>query len=67
MVVLIRVPSGFTDDLPKEDQKAIPKLIGKPAELVGYDTYGRAELEYVESNESGRTIWVKPSFIRRVK
>ena len=68
LVVLVRLPPGFVDDLPSDDQTAILSKVGKAVLLVGYDEDGRAELELECDVRDGalhtRSIWVHPSFIR---
>jgi hypothetical protein len=49
--ILTRLPAGFLDDLPEEDQKAISGVVGKPIEFVGYDEDGRTELTFTDGNE----------------
>jgi hypothetical protein len=71
-VVLTSLPPGLIDDLPREDQRVIKAIVGKPVLLVEYDEDGRAELEF-EDPFKGRpgtldcthTIFVSPEFIRR--
>ncbi len=65
-VILKAPPPGFIDDLPKEDQRAISAVIGKPIILKKYDLDGRAELEFTDPyiEDSSHTIWVDPKFIK---
>jgi hypothetical protein len=46
-VILTKLLSGFTDDLPLSDQKAISRIVGKSVQFVGFTRDGRAELEFV--------------------
>lgn len=62
-VALTKVPPGFLDDLPEEDQQAINEVVGKPIQLNGYDEDGSAELEFQGRKGTFHTIWVKPDFI----
>jgi hypothetical protein len=62
--VLLKVPPGFIDDLPAEDQRALSKIVGKPVRFSGYDELGQAELEWRERNGTFHTIWVKPEFVQ---
>jgi hypothetical protein len=64
-VILTALPSGFIDDLPEEDQRAISAVVGKPILLNKYDRDGRAELEFTDSRNTIHTIYVNPRFIRR--
>ena len=50
-VILKALPSGFLDDLPVEDQRAISEIVGKPVMLNEYDADGRAELEFTDSED----------------
>jgi len=63
-VVLIKVPPGLLDGLPREDQRAISNIVGKPVIFVGYDDDGRAELKFWETDEVGHSIFVNPRFVR---
>jgi hypothetical protein len=65
--ILTELPSGFLNNLPEEDQKAILEIVGKPIEFVGYDEDGRAELEFTDGNEVFHSILVGRKFIRPVK
>ena len=67
MVVLKKLPPGFLDDLPKEDQIAISAVVGKAIVLKGYDKDGRAELEFTEKNGTIHFIYVSPEFVRRAE
>ena len=63
-MVLKALPPGFIDDLPEEEQRAISARIGRPVMLMGYDRYGRAELEFMAQDDSIHTLYVDLKFIR---
>ena len=63
LVVLTSVPSSLLRGLPKEDQTAIRAIVGQPVTLAGY-SYGQAELEFIDSEGDGHTIWVETDLIR---
>ena len=65
--IITELPVGFLDDLPKEDQKAILDIVGKPIRFVGFDDFGQAELEFRESNGTLHFIYVASKFIRPAK
>ena len=67
MVVLTKLPPGFLDDLPKEDQLAISSVVGQAIILNRYDEDGRAELEFTEENGTIHFIYVSPTFVRRAE
>ncbi len=67
MVVLKKLPAGFLDDLPKEDQVAISAVVGKAIVLKGYDKDGRAELEFTEKNGTIHFIYMSPEFVSHAK
>jgi hypothetical protein len=67
MVVLERLPPGFLDDLPLENQIAIREVIGKPIKFNEITSWGCAELEFRENPGRGHFIYVDLSFIRVVK
>lgn len=62
-VILCKLPRGFIDDLPIEDQKAISAIVGKPVRLNEYDDDGRAELEFTDENGVIHFIYVSPDLI----
>jgi len=66
-VVLMSLPPGFLNDLPRHDKHAISGIVGKPILLVEYDDDGRAELEFTDESGVVHYIYVKPEFIRRVE
>ena len=55
--------------MPREDQKAIRRIVGKPVLLEEYDDYGRAVLTFGDfnSNEGSHSIFVDPKFITAAK
>jgi hypothetical protein len=63
LVILTSVPSSLLKRLPKEDQTAIRSIVGHPVTLSGY-SYGQAELEFIDSDGDGHTIWVETDLIR---
>jgi hypothetical protein len=63
-VILVEVPQGLLKGLPPEDQEAILEIVGKAIFLVGYDSDGRAELEFPNNSGGSHTIWVEPTCIR---
>ena len=63
LVILTSVPPSLLQGLPKEDQLAIKSIVGHPVTLAGY-SYGQAELEFIDSQGDGHTIWVEPDLIR---
>jgi hypothetical protein len=64
--ILTALPTGFLDDLPEEDQRAISAVVGTPIRLLGFDDVGRAELEFQEQNGTFHTIFVDRKFIQPV-
>ncbi len=63
-VILVELPPGFLEDLPKDDQQAIEDAVGKPVRLNDYDEEGRAELEFKDRSGCFHTIYVDPELIR---
>jgi hypothetical protein len=66
-VVLTKLPPGFLDDLPPEDQRAISEAVGKPVLLNEYDSEGRAELQFADQGGMIHFVYVDPSLIRASK
>jgi hypothetical protein len=64
MVILTGLPSGFVNDLPKEDQLAISGMVGKAMRLNRYADDGSAELEFVEEDGTIHFIYVNASFVK---
>ena len=62
-VVLLGVPPGFVDDLPRSDQLAITAAIGTMVLLLDYDDDGRAEVEFIEADGAIHSIFVDPKYI----
>ena len=69
-VVLVALPPGLIEGLPEQDQRAISAMVGQPVLLVGFDDFGRAQLQFDDPFDArpGRhnhthTIWVAPQFI----
>jgi hypothetical protein len=63
LVILTSAPSSLLQGLPKEDQKAIRSIVGKPVTLAGF-SYGQAELEFTDTQGDDHTIWVEKNLIR---
>ena len=63
LVILTSVPSSLLQGLPKEDRTAIEAIVGHPVTLAGY-SYGQAELEFIDRQGDGHTIWVETDLIR---
>jgi len=66
-VIVTKLPDGFLDDLPVEDQNAITAIVGKPIRLRGFDETGRLELEFRESDGTVHFIYLAPKFVRPLK
>jgi hypothetical protein len=62
--VLTKLPPRFLDGLPREDQRAILDIVGKPIRLNEYDEDGRAELEFNDRKGNTHFIYVSTDFIR---
>jgi hypothetical protein len=66
MVILAKLPPGLLRGLPRQDQKAIRKIVGNPVLLEGYDDDGRAVLTFTESNQVSHSIFVNPRYLNNV-
>lgn len=62
-VILVNAPASLLRGLPKEDQKAIKSIVGRPVTLAGF-SYGQAELEFIDAAGDEHTIWVETDLIR---
>lgn len=67
LVVLTTVPHELLRGLPLEDQRAISDVAGKPIVLSGYDSDGRAELEFTDRNGDTHFVYVQPNLIKSAK
>ena len=61
--VVKKLPLGWLDDLPREDQEAITAIVGKPISVLGYDDVGRIELEFTDKQGDTHFIWLDPKFV----
>jgi len=66
-VVLAMLPPGLLGGLPREDQKAIRGIVGKPVLLEEYDDDGRAVLTFTDANNVDHSIFVNPRYIKPSK
>lgn len=62
-VILKSVPPGLLAGLPADDQKAIRSIVGQPVTFVGF-SFGQAEVEFVDREGDGHTIWIEPSYLQ---
>ncbi len=60
-VKLIKAPSWLIAGLPVEDIAAIEFITGKAVEVVGFDSYGHAELDFTDQSGNFHSIWVEPA------
>jgi hypothetical protein len=63
-VLLATLPPGLLRGLPREDQKAIREIVGKPVLLEEYDEDGRAVLTFTDSKNVWHSIFVSPDYIK---
>jgi hypothetical protein len=66
-VVLATLPPGLLRGLPREDQKAIRDILGKPVLLEQYDDDGRAVLTFTDSKNVAHSIFVSPEFMTTIR
>jgi hypothetical protein len=65
-VVLRTLPPGLLRGLLKADQRAIEAAVGTVVVLEGFDSNGRAELEFVDAAGHIHTIWVDRSCLEKL-
>jgi hypothetical protein len=63
LVILKEAPDSLLNGLPLKDQMAIKAVVGKPVVLVSIDN-GEAELDFVDDDGYGHTIWVADDLIK---
>lgn len=64
-VILQPLPPEVIDSLPREDQQIIAAVVGRP--IVFFNRYardGRAELEFVDHDNTAHLIYVDPKFVK---
>jgi hypothetical protein len=65
MATVVKLPPGFLDDLPAEDQEAILAALGKPMTLLDIDSDGRAELEFTDRSGVLHFIYIDGNQVSR--
>jgi hypothetical protein len=64
-VILKPLPPDVIGSLPKEDQQVISAVVGRPIVFFNkYERDGRAELEFIDSEDTAHLIYVDPKFIK---
>jgi hypothetical protein len=66
-VVLLILPPGLLNGLPREDQKAIRAIVGKPVLLEEYDEDGRAVLTFTDPEKTMHSIFVSTKYVKAAK
>jgi signal peptidase I len=68
-VRLTKIEPWFFADISAEDVAFLRTCVGKPTEIVGFDSYGHAEIEFVrssdKSNYRSHTVWVHVSWLEK--
>ncbi len=68
-VRLLILEDWFFKDIPTGDVAFLKSCIGRETQVLGFDDYGHAELEFVKSNIVGdyrsHTVWVEQSWIEK--
>jgi hypothetical protein len=62
-VAYVEATQGLLRGLPAEDQVAIKQQVGKVLEIVGFNDYGKLELEFIDHAGIHHTIWVEGSCV----
>ncbi len=65
MVLVNEIPGTLLAGLPIEDQVAISLQKGKIVELLGFDDYGFAELDFFDDSGNLHTIWIEPTALEK--
>lgn len=66
-VLFEEAPEVLLRDLPPEDQAEIKLQANVPMQVVAFDDYGFAEMEFIGKNGGTfHTIWVEPKYIIKV-
>jgi hypothetical protein len=66
-VLFKQAPETLLHGLLQEDQNAIKAQEGRPLEIIGFDKYGHAEMEFTAADGGMHTIWVEPHNLFKVK
>lgn len=59
-VMFKNAPEKLIHGLPLEDQTAIQAQAGKRMEIMGFDSYGHAEMDFTSADGVMHKIWVEP-------
>lgn len=64
-VILKPLPPEVVGSLPKEDRRVISAVVGRPIIFFNkYERDGRAELEFVDQDNTTHLIYIDPRFIK---
>lgn len=68
-VRLVKLEDWFFKDISPDDVEFLKSCIGRETELLGFDDYGHAELEFKRSkagkDHRSHTVWVAQSWIEK--
>jgi len=64
-VVVKQIPSTLISGLPREDQEAILKCVGKSFRIAGFNDLGEAEIEFLDDSNDAHTIWLEAKSIEK--
>lgn len=69
-VRLLKLEEWFFKNIEDDDMVFLKSCIGQETELLGFDDYGHAELEFVRSSTGedylSHTVWVDQGWIEKV-
>lgn len=70
-VIYMRVTDHLLENLPVEEQEAIIAQTGKIFTVIGFNDYGKAELEFDDQRNpesvTYHTIWVEPNCLKKAR
>jgi len=69
-VRLLKLEDWFFKDIPADDVAFLKARVGEVSEIIGFDDYGHAELEFERPEPEGsyrsHTIWIDQDWIEKV-
>ena len=65
-VRLLMLEDWFFKGIPTDEVKFLKSCVGKQTEIISFDEYGHAELEFKRSTSRMHFVWVDKSWIEKV-
>ncbi len=66
IVELCEIPTALIQGLPDDDVRDIEVQVGATLEVMGFDRFGNAELQFQSSADTWHTIFVQCQCLRKI-